>query len=224
MKILGIDEAGRGPVIGAMFIAGVVIDEEGARELFEEGARDSKKLSKDKREELYPMIKKKADWVGSIEIKASEIDFERQRMSLNELEAQKICEIVKKAIEKNLDFERIIIDLPDPNADKFLNRMNKYLKMPEKVEVRAEHGADDRYPVCSAASIIAKVERDRHVEKISEEHGLNIKTGYPHEEEVQEYLKEISKEEGEYPDFVRTSWRTAERAKEKEEQSKIDEY
>jgi len=221
---LGIDEAGRGPVIGALFISGVVIDSNGAQELFEQGARDSKKLSKEKREELYPVIEDKSDWICSLEVKASEIDFERQRISLNELEAQKMAKIISKALEQDFELDRIVMDLPDPNAEKFLSRLRKYVDIPEEVEVKAEHGADDNYAVCSAASIIAKVNRDNQVSRLSKENKIDLKTGYPHEKKVQEYLRDVMKEEGEYPDFVRTSWETAERAKNDKEQSKIDDY
>ncbi len=221
---LGIDEAGRGPVIGSMFIAGVILSPEKSTELFDDGARDSKKLSKKRREELYPVVKDKAFSTYSVETKAAEIDFERQRISLNELEAQKMAKVIEKALEEDLNLEKIIIDLPDPNADKFMNRINKYIDIPDEIEVIAEHGADDKYSVCSAASIIAKVDRDRHVADLSEKYGLDIVTGYPHEKSVNEYLKKIIDNEEEYPDFVRTSWRTAERVKENKEQSKIGDY
>ncbi|MFW5902297.1 MAG: ribonuclease HII, partial [archaeon] len=119
---------------------------------------------------------------------------------------------------------KIILDLPDPDSDKFINRIKRYVEIPEDIEVIAEHGADDKYPVCSAASIIAKVDRDNHVADLSEEYGLEIRTGYPHEKSVNDFLEKIVDEGKEYPDFVRTSWRTAERVKENKEQSKIGDY
>lgn len=207
-----------------MFLAGVLMDEDKVKELREKGARDSKKISKGKRDELYSVIKEDAEEVYCTEVKASEIDYKRQRMSLNELEAEKIAGIIEKALEEKKGFNTLILDVPDPDGDQFMDRIKKYVDLPEDIEVKAEHGADDTYPICSAASIIAKVNRDRSVERIEKEHDITVRSGYPHESEVTKYLEEVLEEEGEFPSFVRTSWETAKRARREKEQSKLQDY
>lgn len=74
-----------------------------------------------------------------------------------------------------------------------------------RTKIVAENYADKKYPVCSAASVIAKVERDAEVRKIEKEHGIKVRTGYPHDPDTIAFLKRCN---GEYPDFVRKSWVT----------------
>ncbi len=223
-KLLGIDEAGRGPVIGSMFLAGVVMDEDKAKEMRRKGARDSKKMSKGKRRQLYSTINEEAEAVYCTEVTAPEIDYKRQRISLNELEAEKIAGIIEQAIEDGESFDVLVVDVPDPDGERFMNRIRKYVDLPDDIEIKAEHGADETYPVCSTASIIAKVNRDKSVEEIEKEYGIELRSGYSHEDKVIDYLKDILKEEGEFPDFVRTSWETAKRVRRESEQSKLKDY
>ena len=76
------------------------------------------------------------------------------------------------------------------------------------VKVVAEHKADDRYPIVSAASIIAKVERDRAIQKIKKKY-KDIGSGYPSDPKTIKFLKTIPP--GDLPDFIRRSWATVER-------------
>lgn len=223
-KVLAIDEAGRGPVIGSMFIAGVVIDESKAEKLSLDGVRDSKKMSPKKRQLFYSRIKEEADETYVVEVTASEIDFRRKRISLNELEGEKMAKVIEQAVEDEADFEVLILDVPDPTGEQYLNRIRKYVEIPEGIEIIAEHGADDNYPACSAASVIAKVNRDRSVEEIEEKFGIELRSGYPHESTVINYMRKVIKEEGEYPDFVRESWATADRIRKEKSQSKLKDY
>lgn len=207
-----------------MFLAGVLMDEDKAAKLRRRGARDSKVMSKKKRNQLFPVVQEEAEAVYCTEVTAPEIDYKRQRISLNELEAEKVGGIIKEVIEDGKKFDVLVVDVPDPNGKQFMNRIKKYVDLPEDIEIKAEHGADEKYPVCSAASIVAKVNRDRSIRDIEEEYGLELRSGYSHEEKVIDYLKKILEEEGEFPDFVRTSWETAKRVKGKVQQSKLGEY
>jgi ribonuclease HII len=76
------------------------------------------------------------------------------------------------------------------------------------VKVVAEHKADDRYPIVSAASIVAKVERDRAIQDIKKEY-KDIGSGYPSDPKTIKFLKTIPP--GELPDFIRRSWATVKR-------------
>lgn len=215
MLIGGVDEAGRGPVIGPMVMVLAVIEEEKLPELRELHVRDSKELTPEKREELYPEIKKMLDDLVVMKISPAEIDVFVERKGLNELEAMKTAQMITLA-KKRPDV--VYIDAPDPDPRKYVWRIAKYLENPPKIV--AEHRADAKYPIVSAASIIAKVERDREIRKIEEEWG-EFGTGYPHDEKTIKQLERILKENGKYPDFVRKSWSTAKRLVERKNQRSI---
>jgi len=213
MLVLGIDEAGRGPVIGPMVIAGVLLDNSKEAALRKMGARDSKLLTPEKREKLEPKIRKLAKEVHFIKIEAPEIDEKRRHMSLNELEALKMAELIEAFDNKP---DKVIIDLPDPDGDKFVNRIKKYIAL--DIETIAEHKADVHYVEVSAASIIAKVERDREIAHIEQKHGIKLRTGYSHDPFTIDFLEKL---EGETPDFVRKSWDTFKKVLDRKGQKKL---
>lgn len=205
MLIGGVDEAGRGPVIGPMVLALAIAEENKIEELKELKVRDSKELSLKRREALYPKIKRILDEVVVVKVQPAEIDqFVEGRGGLNELEAFKTAELLSTA-KKQIDV--IYVDAPDPNPLKYAQRIEKYLNYPPKIV--AENKADAKYPIVSAASIIAKVERDWEIKKIEEKYG-EFGTGYPHDEKTIQFLKTILKG-GKPPEFVRTSWSTVKR-------------
>jgi len=205
----GVDEAGRGPVIGPMVMVLAVASEEKIDELKEIHVKDSKELSLEKREELYPEIKRILDDLVVIKIPPAEIDIFVERRGLNELEAMKTAQMLTLA---KLRPDIVYIDAPDPDPRKYVGRISKYLENPPRIV--AEHKADAKYPIVSAASIIAKVERDREIRKIEDKFG-EFGTGYPHDERTIRFLEEWMKRNRELPDFVRKSWSTAKRIAEK---------
>lgn len=171
----GIDEAGRGPVIGPLVIAMVSADEE---KLVELGVDDSKKLNKEERELLFEEIMQIADIVDFVLVLPEEID----KYNLNELEARKVAYLLDKH-----PIREAIVDSPDPNPKKYEMRIRKYLKKNKEVRIIAENKAE-RYPLVAAASIIAKVIRDREIEKIKETLGIDFGSGYPSDPKTKEAL------------------------------------
>lgn len=220
MKILGIDEAGRGPVIGSMFIGGFMVDEEDIHKLDDLGVKDSKKLSNDRRDFMDDELED----IGEVflkEVTASQIDELREVMSLNEIELQSFAEL----IEESGDPDKVFLDLPEPDAERFVRKLKNELPSRfENVEFVAEHGADDEYDIVSAASIAAKSARERHVERLKQKYGYDFKSGYPHDEPTIEFLENYVDEKGELPEETRVSWSTAERIIEKSEQSKVGDF
>ncbi len=196
---LYIDEAGRGPVIGPLVIAGLIIDKK------IEGVKDSKQLTKEKREELFKKIIENCVEYHYVILEAKEIDELRKFMSLNEIEAYMIAKLIKKFKNK---FKRVFVDSPDIIAERFGNRINNYLD--QKLEIISEHKADAKYYGVSCASIIAKVIRDKEIEKIENENNVVIGTGYPHDEQTIKVVKKYI-ENGEKPNFIRYSWETTKR-------------
>ncbi len=219
MRILGVDEAGRGPVIGSMFIASFEVEEAEIKELENIGVKDSKKLSEKKREKIRGLL----DNVGEFtlkEIKASQIDEMREVMTLNDIELRGFVEVIKDS-----EADRFTVDLPEPNGDRFIRKMKKDL--PERFadkEFIAEHGADDEYPEVSAASIVAKSAREKHVQELKEKYGYDFGSGYPHDRPTIEFLETYMAEKGELPEETRMSWSTAEKIVKKKSQKKFDEF
>jgi len=212
----GVDEAGRGPVIGPMVLVLAVIDESKLGKLEELEVKDSKELSPERREELYPEIVKLLDDLVIVKILPAEIDaFVEGRGGLNELEALKTAQMVTQAKKRP---EILYVDAPDPNPAKYVQRIERYLQDPPRII--AENGADAKYPIVSAASIVAKVERDREVKKIEERYG-SFGTGYPHDDRTVHFLENLVQKNGGFPGIVRKSWSTAKRILERGTQRSI---
>ncbi|MBI1973799.1 ribonuclease HII [Candidatus Micrarchaeota archaeon] len=218
MLILGVDEAGRGPVIGSMFIAGVLVDSKDEPSLKAAGVKDSKQVPQKKRAVLEKLIKSMAKEIHFIEVTAMEIDSKRRFMSLNELEALKISQLIEFFRAKP---DRVVVDAPDPIAGEFLKRIRRYTKI--DAEIVCEHKADVNHPSCSAASIIAKRERDKHTRAIEKKFGVRVGNGYAHDPEAIKFLEKCMHGKG-YPEFVRQSWETAARVREQKTQKKLAEF
>ncbi|MGC9517229.1 MAG: ribonuclease HII [Methanomicrobiales archaeon] len=205
MRIVGIDEAGRGPVIGPLVVCGVCIDEKKLKNLERLGIKDSKKLSPKRRTILHRKIKKIFDY-HVISISASDIDNLRSKdVNLNEIE--------KIAITKIISYfqpDLAIIDSVDVNPERFRNEIKEIVN--EDIEIIAEHGADDKYLIVGAASIIAKVERDLEIAEIRKKF-KDVGSGYPSDPKTQSFLKKYKFEN--LPDFVRKSWNTSQKLKDK---------
>lgn len=205
--ICGIDEAGRGPVIGPLMVAGVMAPEKRLKVLEEIGVKDSKKLTKKKRSELYGVIKRHFTCF-SIKLDPPEIDaLMGGGKSLNNIEAMKFSEVINF-----LKPRKAFIDAADVNAKNFQRAIERRLEL--KVELIVEHKADENYPIVSAASIIAKVERDSIVERLCREYG-NLGSGYPSDPTTVAFLEEWFEKNRRFPDFIRKSWKTLEPFKNK---------
>ncbi len=201
--ICGVDEAGRGPVIGPLVVAGVLISEACVKKLENIGVRDSKALPPARREALYN------DIVGAykchvVTVDAGELDTLMVNKSLNEIEA--VC--YAKVIE-NLAPEAAYVDAADVSCRNFERMILKHLSFSPKLIV--EHKADERYPVVSAASIIAKVERDREIKRLHKLHG-DFGSGYSSDERTQSFIKRCFRENKSFPNCVRKRWKTTIRA------------
>jgi len=198
--ILGIDEAGKGPVIGNMFVAGVVIDKAVIVKLKHLGVRDSKLLSPYMREAYYSVIKKAAKKIYVKEVGVEEID----RRNINKILADKYVEIVKEALRDFENIEEIVIDLPSMSPEKLKSRI-RLLNFRGKIVT--EHFADKKYVVVSAASIVAKVYREKHIEALRRMYG-DFGSGYPSDEKTISWIKEFYLKNGFLPNIVRKSWKT----------------
>ena len=215
MIICGIDEAGRGPIIGPLVIAGVAISENKLPKLEKLKVRDSKLLTPEQREELFDKIIKIADYEINI-IEPQEIDSRNAvGTNLNKLEALKAAEVIKV-----LNPDKVIVDSPEPKAEKFTGLISKHLT--NSPEIISEHKADINYPIVSAASILAKVTRDRLVKEIEKEIGCAIGSGYPADPICKEFLDNHLKPEHEK--FLRKCWSTYRELKKANEQKNLRDF
>jgi len=214
--LLGVDEAGRGAVIGPLVIAGIKIDEKDEPALKKLGVKDSKLLTRVQRERLYPEILKMIKDHVVIKITAKEIDELRKTINLNKIEAVKTAEIIKI-----MKADKAIIDAPQVSVDKYRIMLESLSKT--KTKIVCENYADVNHPACSAASIIAKVERDWEVDEIAKKVGYNVGVGYPHDEKTIDFLKKALKEK-KHLEYIRFSWATVEELMEKKEQKSLKEF
>lgn len=200
--ICGVDEAGRGPVLGPMVIASVCIRHQDSLKLPKWGVKDSKALTASKREEIFQKITKKAD-VRYISIPPSTIDeWVLSREGLNALEAFTLTELLTPVMKK---VRSVFVDAPS-TPKSFREYIARFGLTSKKVI--PEPKADKRRPVVSAASIIAKVIRDNLIKSMAEKLGFEIGSGYPSSPLTRRKLPAILKKE---PDFVRKSWKTLEK-------------
>ena len=213
VMVVGIDEAGRGPVIGPMIIAGVII-EEGKEEMLGE-VKDSKFLYHNKRIKLAKHIQENFKY-KIIKVEPKEIDdaLNSKDLNLNWLEAHKQAEIIN-----SLEPGVAIVDAPSINAFKFKQYLKNLLKN-KNVKLIVEHKADSNYPICSAASIIAKVEREDEMKKIRKKYG-NCGPGYPSNQTTQDFVRKHGKK---YPEIMRQTWSTYKRYHKEKEQKGLQDY
>lgn len=204
MDILGIDEAGRGSVLGPMVIAGIIVPEKMEKVLERMGVKDSKRLTPNRRTILSRKLKKMFDY-EIVVISAREIDEMRaDGINLNEIEKNAMESILLK-----LKPEKAIVDAVDVKAERFQENLCKDTGL----NVIAEHKADDKYIEVSAASIIAKAERDDQIKEINKDFikSGGIGSGYPSDPTTKKFLANYTYDE--MPEFVRKSWATVAKMK-----------
>ena len=200
---LGIDEAGRGSVLGPLVIGGVLMPIDKIRFLERIGVKDSNRLSSKKRSVLSRKIKKISQTYTNI-ITAQEIDNLRLNgTNLNQIETNAMTDIITRS-----NPDKCYIDCIDVKEDRFHDNIQE--KYP-KIEVITRHKADDIYDIVSAASIIAKVERDKQMAILRREYG-DIGSGYPSDKYTIAYLESLNKD---FPPIVRQTWNTVVKMKER---------
>ena len=209
MLIAGVDEAGRGCVVGPLVVAGVTVKTHNLQLLMDLGVKDSKLLTPKKRETLYPEIIKLTEKHHIIKVPPAQIDkvvrSSRILHKLNRLEAQTMAKIIEI-----LRPDEAYVDAADVLEQRFENHINELLRF--KTRIVSEHKADRTYPIVSAASIIAKVERDSEITKLKVKYG-DFGSGYLTDDKTMVFLKRFLDTNDDYPSCVRKSWKPAQRIK-----------
>jgi len=202
-----------------MVIAGVVIDKKYEKKLKALGVKDSKVLSPKRREELAPKIEEIAKSVIVLRVPACKIDsYRAKKINLDRIEAIKMAEIIDMA-----DADKVFVDSLEANSEKFKQLILNYLSN-KKVNMVVENYSDETYPIVSAASIIAKTERDRAVDEIKRKEGVDFGVGYSHDSRTIQFVEKLIKERKELPPYVRRSWITTKILQENSWQRKIKDF
>ena len=204
---LGVDEAGRGAVLGPLVISCVLLDEESERELRSMGTKDSKQMTPDQRFRLYDAILEAKIRSCSMHISSLSIDRLRLRgLSMYVIEENHIFDMLKKFVNDPVD--EVVIDA-------FVSKNNRLhdetCKLFPSATIRCEFHADANHTCVAAASVISKVERDRAMDALSKELGIDIGTGYPHDPLSTDYIRSYVRENGKAPTIARSTWITTQR-------------
>jgi ribonuclease HII len=211
--ICGVDEAGKGSVLGPMVIAAVGISSEDILEGIR--VKDSKLLCAKERERLYKIIKKKCQ-VATVRLDAQQIDIMRRDMTLNEAVARAHAKVIVK-----LSPDIAYLDACDVNTFRYAEMVKNHLVLP--CEIISEHHADEKFPVVSAASIIAKVTRDRAIATLAKKYGT-IGSGYPSDPVTIHFLNSYIDEHHVPPPIARKSWKTVSAILSKKSQRRLNDF
>jgi len=179
--ILGIDDAGRGPVIGPMVLAGCLADSSAEKEFKKLGVKDSKQLTQKRREFLESKIKELAKTFEVVILPPVKIDSSNDEgIKLNELEAIAIAKIINEINKApyNLNKIKVIVDCPSTSILKWTDFLKTKIENLSTLEIYCEHKADQNHISVSAASVLAKCVREREMQKLKEIYGQEIGSGY----------------------------------------------
>lgn len=204
-----------------MVIAGVTIDRKYEKKLKALGVKDSKELSPRRREQLAPQIEELAKSVIVLRVQACKIDeFRAKGVNLDKIEAMKMAQIIDMC-----DANKIYVDSLEFNSQKFKQLITSFLKN-KNVNMIVENYCDETYPVVGAASIIAKVERDKAIDEIKKKVGFDFGVGYSHDERTIQFVEKLIKgnKGKELPPYIRKSWITTQILQEKSWQRKLKDF
>ncbi|HSA72924.1 MAG TPA: ribonuclease HII [Nitrososphaeraceae archaeon] len=200
--ICGVDEAGRGSLLGPIIVAGISVSKKSISELVEKGIKDSKLLSPKKRQILFGHVIGLAESICICKIGIEDIDFHVSKNNLNLLEAEAMAIAIG-----GMDSYKTYVDSCDVNPSRYKRTINSFLKG-NNTKVISMHHADRLNVVVSGASIIAKVIRDSEISKIRLKYG-DVGSGYPSDKKTMKFVREWFEQNREIPPFARRSWKPA---------------
>lgn len=211
--IMGIDEAGRGPVLGPMVYGCLYCPLSYKKTLSTLKFADSKTLKEEKREELFESLKidEKIGWAADV-IDPRELSskmLQKSKINLNEISHESAMGLVKKVLDLGYLLTEVYVDtVGDP--EKYRIKLSE--RFPS-VKFTVAKKADSLYPVVSGASIVAKVTRDRALrnwkfDETAENMHSNFGSGYPGDPNTIAWLEHHKHSVFGFPSLVRFSWGT----------------
>ena len=214
MIVSGIDEAGRGSMIGPLVVAGVSMKQASLKTLATLDVKDSKKLTPSRRETLYRDITKLAEDYQILRINPRTIDRRVSLHQLNRLEAEYMAKIIGK-----LGLHSTYVDACSANSQKFGAEV---ARLSGNKNIHSHHHADERFIVVAAASILAKVARDRSIAVLQRKH--DVGSGYPSDDQTVHFVKQCISSRQNIPSFVRKSWEPVRRLVDAAAQTALTEF
>jgi ribonuclease HII len=196
----GVDEAGRGSILGPLVVAGISIRESKIEQLREMGVKDSKMLSPKARARLFGQIIKVVDSFCVRKIKVLELDRSVIMKGLNRLEAKVMAQVIN-----SIEAEEVYVDCCDVNPERYKKCMEQYITRRPR-SLHSMHHCDSTNVVVSAASIVAKITRDQEIQVIRSKY-RNIGSGYPSDDRTMSFIRRWVSKNGQAPEFARKSWK-----------------
>ncbi len=216
LRIVGLDEAGRGSVLGPLVIGGFCCDASDEATLIGTGVKDSKQLSPAQREEVLPKLRALGE-CRSVPLAPRTVDAYVDRGRLNQLELETFAEIVRE-----LRPEVAYVDACDPNAARFGRRLRALAG--GSTRIVSAHRADENFPVVSAASVVAKVARDLEISRLQAGTDEALGSGYPSDPVTRECVERHARGGDPIPPWMRRSWETVQRVKRAHPTSTLDRF
>jgi ribonuclease HII len=213
----GVDEAGRGSIIGPLVVAGISFKKANISGLRKIGVKDSKALTPKCRASLFVQLKEMANSICIYKIDCNVVDDNVCSKRLNKLEAQTMAHIIN-----NLHADKVYVDSCDVNPNRYEDYIRSYLPA-LKLKLYSMHHADSINIVVSAASIVAKITRDEEIEKIRKTH-CNIGSGYPCDDKTMGFIRDWVSKYKCPPNFARKSWRPLKQMLEEIQQYKLSQF
>lgn len=195
-------------------MCGYLVDDKNIYKLKNLEVKDSKLLTAGRRGYLAKKLKNIAQDFVLLNISARGIDKLRTISNLNRLEIQRMQDMINF-----LQPDKVIIDALEANTKKFHSKVSSRVKN-KNIKIITENFADKNFIEVSAASILAKVQRDEGIKKLQKKFG-DFGSGYSSDPKTIRFLKDWIKSNKEFPYFVRKSWLTIQYIKEEKEQTKL---
>ncbi|PON70304.1 Ribonuclease H2, subunit A [Parasponia andersonii] len=211
--IMGIDEAGRGPVLGPMVYGCLYCARSYQKTLSSLNFADSKTLKEEKREELFENLKADESMGWDVDIidprELSAKMLKKNKINLNEISHESAIGLITKVLNMGVLLTEVYLDTVG-DTEKYRIKLSE--RFPAVKFVVAKK-ADSLYPVVSGASIVAKVTRDRALrewvlDETAEDIDRNFGSGYPGDPETKTWLKHHKHSVFGFPTLVRFSWGT----------------
>src|SRR5687768_868746 len=197
----GVDEAGRGSIIGPLVIAGVSLTRENFSKLRQAGVCDSKLLTVKARQRLYCQIIELAEHICIFKSECSEVDQYVFSNLLNKLEAKAMATVID-----NIFAKRVYVDACDVNCLRYKECIKCELGITKRPRIVSLHHADRTNTAVSAASIVAKIIRDEEIHRIRSQYA-EIGSGYPCDTKTMKFVTDWIVDNDSAPYFARKSWK-----------------
>eukprot|EP01133_Synstelium_polycarpum_P001110 gene1110-1268_t len=204
MASIGMDESGKGAVLGPLIIVAVTLTPQAETVLRSAGVKDSKKLLPSRRTMLYGLIKQEALHIETVYLEAKDIDSMRQLQTINAIESNVFMGLVDRSVgviktSRLVEEEgaiRVQLDSLENNSFKYSLPFRDRFKPPH-FNVQCETKGESKFIAVAAASIVAKVERDLAIQKLEAQVGQPIGCGYPSDATTMAFIQSYFEKYGE---------------------------